>query len=140
VTEFTLRNRRRSALRQQGGVCFWCDDQLLSYKEAGSPTHPRLCTADHLTPRSLGGSNEGSNIVAACFKCNSARKDNVLEIWLSRIKFRLKQSGNPQHFDVILSRLWERGIRSPFAGHPSNGPGTSRPADSPPLKDLDPAP
>jgi 5-methylcytosine-specific restriction endonuclease McrA len=37
------------------------------------PTHPKLCTADHLLPRNAGGKTMASNIVAACRACNNAR-------------------------------------------------------------------
>jgi 5-methylcytosine-specific restriction endonuclease McrA len=40
-----------------------------------SPAEAELsrCTAEHLKPRSEGGSNAASNIVAACRRCNQNR-------------------------------------------------------------------
>lgn len=32
-------------------------------------------TLDHFLPRSAGGSNAASNLLTACFKCNSRRAD-----------------------------------------------------------------
>jgi 5-methylcytosine-specific restriction endonuclease McrA len=37
------------------------------------PTHPKLCTADHLLPRYAGGKTIAGNIVAACRACNNGR-------------------------------------------------------------------
>jgi hypothetical protein len=37
------------------------------------PTHPKLCTADHLIPVYAGGRTVAGNIVAACRACNNAR-------------------------------------------------------------------
>jgi hypothetical protein len=37
------------------------------------PTHPKLCTADHLLPLYAGGKTVAGNIVAACRACNNAR-------------------------------------------------------------------
>lgn len=33
---------------------------------------------DHLKPRSKGGSNESSNLITCCFKCNSSRQDRTV--------------------------------------------------------------
>jgi 5-methylcytosine-specific restriction endonuclease McrA len=37
------------------------------------PTHPKLCTADHLIPVYAGGRTVAGNIVAACRACNNVR-------------------------------------------------------------------
>lgn len=51
----------------QAWLCFFCE-QPMTY------THRRLAptdvTVDHLHPRSRGGSNDRSNLVAACRACN----------------------------------------------------------------------
>jgi hypothetical protein len=56
--------RRRiiaEALARQGGLCYWCD---VPVGEA---------TAEHLTPRHLGGRFSRDNIVVACPGCNHNR-------------------------------------------------------------------
>jgi 5-methylcytosine-specific restriction endonuclease McrA len=50
---------RAAVLKRDGHVCHWCQ--------------ARATVADHLTPRSQGGTNEMTNLVAACVPCNSAR-------------------------------------------------------------------
>jgi len=37
---------------------------------------------DHIVPRELGGTHEASNLVTACVRCNSARRDLPLSDWL----------------------------------------------------------
>lgn len=63
LRETALRSFRLSALREQGGSCFWCK----------KPVKKKLVTADHLIPRSRGGKDEQNNIVASCAACNSKR-------------------------------------------------------------------
>ena len=49
----------RRVIARDRGICHWC---------GGKAT-----TADHLIARSLGGTNDLSNLVAACKPCNSSR-------------------------------------------------------------------
>ncbi len=41
-------------------------------------------TLDHLEPRAMGGLDEASNLVAACLRCNSARRHRSLVSWQLR--------------------------------------------------------
>jgi len=78
----TLRNLRRQAAQEQGSRCFYCQ---LPMWDAGPEeligrmiVSPRLakrfkCTAEHIEARCDGGRDVASNIVAACFHCNSTR-------------------------------------------------------------------
>ena len=50
---------RLQILRRDGGVCHWC----------GGPAR----SVDHVTPKVEGGSDDPSNLVAACTACNSRR-------------------------------------------------------------------
>lgn len=113
---------------------------MLTYDQAGrDQTHPQLCTSEHLIPRSVKRDNSAKNVVAACAKCNTARKDHPLEIWLPRVQFRLKQAGNPQHFETILQRLAICGIELAI-GHLRKDPDTANPLPVPLLKEPAPAP
>jgi 5-methylcytosine-specific restriction endonuclease McrA len=46
-------------------------------------------TADHIIPVSFGGTNEISNLLAACHKCNSARQNKPMV----RLKYWNKRYG-----------------------------------------------
>lgn len=65
-----LKVLRREAYLEQEGLCYWCG-QKMQWK--GWWQSPRLCTADHLVPRSEGGQTIRGNIVAACRDCNNRR-------------------------------------------------------------------
>jgi hypothetical protein len=131
------RHNRKKASKRQGGFCFWCEVPLVQPTQG---THSdRQCTAEHLIPRAKGGTNDKLNIVAACQRCNGNRGDQPIEQWLVRVKLRLEKEGNPQHFEVILQRLRERGIHAPI-GQPLSGPDGHNPLTVPPPKDPEQAP
>lgn len=55
----------RAMLPLQGGLCWWCGEL---------PIDP---TAEHLMPKSLGGSDAAHNIAVACRQCNWARDNDI---------------------------------------------------------------
>ena len=84
ITERVLEKLKRQAFFQRtreyqahfdvvferdGGVCVYCE----------SPDHP---TIDHVVPRSRGGTDELSNLVLACRRCNSAKGARTPQEWL----------------------------------------------------------
>lgn len=76
----TLQKSRLSAFRAQGrrcyycGSCMWLQDPSEVPGLAGTRAARLLrCTAEHLRPRSEGGPDGKSNIVAACLWCNTRR-------------------------------------------------------------------
>ena len=40
-------------------------------------------TFDHVTPRSCGGEDSEDNLLAACLRCNSTRKDQLFDKWMA---------------------------------------------------------
>lgn len=77
-----VRNRER-AFEVQGGRCHYCrcsmwrGEGLIAFRERYALTQGQAlqlrCTAEHVNARSDGGSDVASNIVAACWRCNSRR-------------------------------------------------------------------
>jgi 5-methylcytosine-specific restriction endonuclease McrA len=58
-----------------GAVCSYCAVALdLVNRRAANGA-----TWDHVLPLSKGGTNEPENIVAACFRCNSTKRDRTPE-------------------------------------------------------------
>ncbi len=55
--------------------CFYCN-VTLSQKEA---------SVDHIIPKSKGGSNDPSNYLISCRKCNSDRGSLDINIWVDKI-------------------------------------------------------
>lgn len=54
---------RQAVFTRDGRMCVYCSDT----------TGPFEC--DHVVPRSKGGSNETSNLVVSCRRCNRSKKD-----------------------------------------------------------------
>ena len=65
-----IAKHRQSAFQAQKGLCFYCNQPMVSAKKK---KHPNRCTAEHLTAKCCGGRDRASNIVAACHYCNSQR-------------------------------------------------------------------
>ncbi|QRY40856.1 HNH endonuclease [Microbacterium hominis] len=69
---------RAAVLERDGGICVYCGNEAT--------------TADHVTPKALGGRDELANLVAACLKCNGRKSDQLL----------LRSSGfNPRWLDGL---------------------------------------
>jgi CRISPR/Cas system Type II protein with McrA/HNH and RuvC-like nuclease domain len=66
------RQTMRRLMHRQGGRCYYCNDPISSEKNM---RHPQRATIDHRVPRSLGGTNERINLVAACNACNGRKGD-----------------------------------------------------------------
>lgn len=71
---------RRQAFNRQSGFCYYCDVRMwlsspeeLGLTERSAAARRLQCTAEHLVPRSDGGRNSVTNIVAACAHCNHTR-------------------------------------------------------------------
>jgi hypothetical protein len=56
----------RALFERDGHTCQYC----------GVSFSPRHLTRDHVIPRSRGGKDVWTNVVACCFNCNSVRKRN----------------------------------------------------------------
>lgn len=80
-----IKNLRSRAYVNQHGKCCYCGHHLWDGKPESLPDFARKhnltttqakqlrCTAEHLTPRSEGGSDSEANIAAACITCNWRR-------------------------------------------------------------------
>lgn len=73
---------RLLAARRQKHRCFYCTLPIWSdspeafiskYGLTKAQALQLRCTAEHLNPKSQGGANSKSNIVAACWYCNHKR-------------------------------------------------------------------
>jgi hypothetical protein len=71
---------KRQILKRDNYTCQYC----------GSKKKPLHC--DHIMPISRGGSNDPSNLIAACQRCNLSKHDKTLQEW--RPSLVHKFSGN----------------------------------------------
>ena len=77
-----VRENRAIRAFQQGNKCFYCEVTMT----AVGNKEPTACTAEHLVPRSQGGTNDLHNIVAACLCCNTARSSTDWVVFLTKHK------------------------------------------------------
>lgn len=62
------------------GECYYCC----------KPTPEKERTADHVVPLNKGGIHSASNLVMACFSCNSSKRDEDAELFFERILSELE--------------------------------------------------
>ncbi len=65
---------RRGVFLRDGGVCQYCGRHADSI--------------DHVVPRSKGGPHTWENVVAACHRCNSTKRDRLLHETSMRLRCR----------------------------------------------------
>jgi HNH endonuclease len=78
---FKLQRSRARAFRAQSGRCCYCDVRMwlrdpVELPVTGLPGRRvgyLRCTAEHLLPQAVGGSDHAENIAAACLRCNGTR-------------------------------------------------------------------
>lgn len=69
-----IKSRRRALFRKQAGRCHYCFCVMVQNQgEVNSPTF------DHVIPISQGGPNTVSNMVLACWECNTLRSSMPYE-------------------------------------------------------------
>jgi reverse gyrase len=62
------------------GVCFYCGGKLMSKKTAKKhPCYALAPTKDHVQPLSRDGLDVPLNKVACCYRCNSQKKNMLIE-------------------------------------------------------------
>ena len=69
VCSKTWKKIRNAIFDRDGWVCAYCGDR----------NGPFEC--DHIVPVSKGGSNDKSNLVTSCMKCNRSKGANLLSEW-----------------------------------------------------------
>ncbi len=81
-----IRPEKRLAIyTRDGHRCVYCGVRLGHPVKEGV-TYAATFTLDHLIPRELGGTNVASNLVSACFRCDSARQDKSLRAWFKALR------------------------------------------------------
>lgn len=70
--------KRNRIFKKCNGKCVYCSKQLtLGTNDA---------CVDHVIPLAKGGNNEDENLVMACRRCNSSKKDKLLSEWAGMIR------------------------------------------------------
>lgn len=84
---------RRGVLRRDGQLCAYCG--------------AHATTIDHVLPRSRGGQNTWTNLVACCRSCNCRKGDRTPE----EMRWKLRFTPSPPR----IGRFWLRDIEEPVA-------------------------
>ncbi|PZV33372.1 HNH endonuclease [Mesorhizobium kowhaii] len=64
--KFNSAKARSELVELQGGKCCYC-------RKPFAETRPKQPTLEHKKPKMYGGTNERSNLAAACWQCNQRR-------------------------------------------------------------------
>lgn len=91
---------RYEILRRDNHVCYYC---------GGTAPEVRL-TVDHVVPTTLGGSDEASNLVAACVDCNAGKSSsNPDEPLVDEVDQRYAKWRDAMGFALEVDVAWRRG-------------------------------
>lgn len=97
-----IRQEKRLAIYLRDGLaCAWCGDSV----ENGASL-----TLDHVTPDSRGGSNDATNLVACCHRCNSSRGNRSVRRFSRAVADYLNHGVEP----VEIERHVRATIRRPL--------------------------
>jgi HNH endonuclease len=97
-----IRQEKRLALYLRDGLaCTYCGVGV----EQGA-----ILTLDHVKPYSVGGSNEASNLVTACGRCNSSRGARTMKAWSAAVAIYLNHGVTAAE---IIARV-KASTRRPF--------------------------
>lgn len=75
---------RRELWDEQGGRCFYCESEISHYSKRFNSLD-----VDHKVPRAHGGSDDRSNLVAACRACNRGKCDRSEAEWRAILSGRV---------------------------------------------------
>lgn len=88
----TLRPNRNRIYKRDGHSCVYCGSS-------------KNLTLDHVIPKSRGGTNDWTNLVTSCFKCNLKKADRTPEE--ARMVMRQKPYIPTLIGDVNMTKIWE---------------------------------
>jgi 5-methylcytosine-specific restriction endonuclease McrA len=87
---------RLALIIRDGFRCWLCgrEDMIEPVDDEGgnSVYEPRLCTFDHLIPKSHGGRDDYYNLKLACARCNSKRGDSLAPL-SKRMRRKAERAG-----------------------------------------------
>ena len=84
--------QREVLFRQQRGLCAYCGKQMELHQKRGdrcAPLAKNTATLDHKVARSLGGTDEISNLVVACHGCTNLKSAGAYRLHQVQLGYRL---------------------------------------------------
>jgi hypothetical protein len=102
-----IRQEKRLAIYLRDGLaCAYCGDSV----ENGAKL-----SLDHLTPDSKGGSNEATNLVCCCSRCNSARGNRPVRTFARAVAEYLDHGVTAEEIERHVRATAKRSLVGPMA-------------------------
>ena len=102
-----IRQEKRLAIYLRDGLaCVYCGDSV----ENGAKL-----SLDHLVPDSKGGSNEATNLVTCCTRCNSARGNRPVRAFTRAVAEYLDHGVTPEEIERHVRNTAKRSLTGPKA-------------------------
>jgi hypothetical protein len=67
-------------LNRDGNLCHYCKQEMIAPVVDEQPTK-KTYTLEHVVPRKMGGTNEQTNCVLACYKCNNKLGEQYIKCY-----------------------------------------------------------
>jgi 5-methylcytosine-specific restriction endonuclease McrA len=96
----TIHMRCRLA-EAQSWRCCWCGDPCIP-----EPNTKKSATIEHVTPRSMGGTDEWENLAMACADCNHRRGVASIEDMMAGLVTRRKAT--PNRVDRLVAKSFRK--------------------------------
>jgi hypothetical protein len=85
-----IRPQKRLAIHDRDGwvcvYCGWSPDELSPVPLPGR--YANHLTIDHVKPVDAGGTNDATNLITACHRCNSSRQNKTPRRWYAMLRGR----------------------------------------------------
>lgn len=107
-----MKPKRKEVWDKTNGHCWYCGIQLI-IRDEHDPDSRLLSrqwfALDHVMPRTLGGSNDASNLVPVCLICNSTKNNKNLEQY--RLYIAMREAGMPYFTQEQIAWLELQGFK-----------------------------
>ena len=97
---------RKALCDSQDGRCFYCSTEISHYSKRATS-----CDIDHRVPKSRGGSDDESNLVAACRACNRGKCDRSEAEWRAILAGRLANNPFARASSELAPQMEDGGCR-----------------------------
>ena len=98
-SKWCRREKRLALYLRDGLACVWCGQAV----EDGAQL-----TLDHITPHCHGGTNDATNLITACKRCNSSRAARGIETFAEAVAAYLNHGVTPEQILAHIATTRQR--------------------------------